>query len=707
MATTEDILFRIQAQVNQAVSEINKVSGSTKKMGKSMEKAAKKSKKIEKSVDWKKLRNSVLGAAVAVYGFVRAISAAIAESNKEEKAIARLRNIMIVNNNATEAEVKSLIKLAGAMQDITGIGDELTISAQAMLGTFKFKTEEIKILTPRILDMRAAMEKATGVEADMESITIAVGKAFTSGIGSLTRYGVALTDAEKDAFNMSDQMGKIGVLAQVLDNNFKGSALAIGKTYAGQLGIAGAKLSDFQENMGTLAKIILADYVPAVNDAIDAMNRFLELRIERTDPAGLLKQEIKALQDVKKIRDAMSKLPPGSFFDETSKALHSTINLQLSAYEKTAMNLIGLSKEEIGNYMGLVKGIYLRQKALEKITKSENERKKIQDQIQKNLISTNSIIKSIITGKKLIQNINNKIWEQQTGILSALLQDKFINKEIWAEKKKQFLLQVAIWNALRAQQLQSNILKAQQAEFEKESLLYREKNNAFLDAQFEKEINIIPVLDERKKMTLEEAREKIKYANQYWNWQRKNTEEIKNQQIEDKIRKTLTFQVSTNVLSSSLHMAAMGQSSKEIGKYLISYLLQLTLRKISESIVLGIMKQQTLELQKQAILKGAGGGGGAGGNELMAMLSIGQGIATGDPISIIAGGTQLLSRKGNSSVSSSPQISTKSEKLIIREKTIFLGNFNIQSNDDRVKEDLFEEVMDRIERTTGNQLARA
>jgi len=171
--------------------------------------------------------------------FMKAVDAAA----KEEAAQVRLETMLKNVKTATEGGAAMLIQYAGALQAVTGYEDEEIVSAQAMLATFQLNEKQIAAITPRLLDMAAATEKATGEKQDLQAIAIALGKGFTGMAGSLSRYGVVLSDETK-------KTGDFNAILKDLDMNFKGASEAAGKTFQGQLRILKATIGDVVEKIG-------------------------------------------------------------------------------------------------------------------------------------------------------------------------------------------------------------------------------------------------------------------------------------------------------------------------------------------------------------------------------------------------------------------------------------------------------------------------
>ncbi len=241
--------------------QVSKVTGSFRKIEEAADDSAEKIERSNKQAAGSfgaigaaasKARNAILLIGAAVAGGIAAISkwtqAAAVQERAETKLATTLRNL----TGAREDEIKALYDQASALQQTTGYGDETTISAQAMLATFQLTAQEIAVLTPRLLDMAEAARKAGKEEVDLESISIALGKAFTAGVGSLSRYGVAMSEAQKEAFKLADQQEKVQILAEILDGNFRGLAEAIGNEYEGAIRKANAAHGDYLETLGQM-----------------------------------------------------------------------------------------------------------------------------------------------------------------------------------------------------------------------------------------------------------------------------------------------------------------------------------------------------------------------------------------------------------------------------------------------------------------------
>ncbi len=213
-----------------------------------------------------KVRENALAVGVALGGLTFAVKKSIDKFFVQEKAVARLDAALANVQGNTAGASQRLQEYAAALQKVTTFGDEQIISAQAMLSTFQLTEEQITAITPRLLDMAAATEKATGQTADLESLAIALGKGFTGQAGSLSRYGVILSDATKKSGDFSD-------IIKDLDSNFKGIAESIGETEAGRMQKLSNRIGDLQERFGKFAINAGKPFIKFLEDTADSFEK--------------------------------------------------------------------------------------------------------------------------------------------------------------------------------------------------------------------------------------------------------------------------------------------------------------------------------------------------------------------------------------------------------------------------------------------------
>jgi hypothetical protein len=150
-----------------------------------------------------------------------------------------------------------LNKEAAALQKLTGIGDEVVISTQAILLTFKqIRGDVFTRATTAIADMGTVMRKAGKDAAEVENGAIQVGKALNDpikGISQLNRVGVTFTDNQKEQIRTLQESGKImeaqAIILRELESEFGGAAAEAHKADVGFKDITNT-LGDMGEQVG-------------------------------------------------------------------------------------------------------------------------------------------------------------------------------------------------------------------------------------------------------------------------------------------------------------------------------------------------------------------------------------------------------------------------------------------------------------------------
>ena len=151
---------------------------------------------------------------------------------EQEKAILKLNNALGFNSTMLQEQ-------ASALQDITGIGDEVIIQSQAMLASFVRNEDAVSGLTVAALDLSAALG------LDLNSASNLLGKTIGSTTNSLSRYGISVTGAANSTERIESLIENVNIL-------FGDTAKIAGSATTGALNKLSASLGDFLETLGEL-----------------------------------------------------------------------------------------------------------------------------------------------------------------------------------------------------------------------------------------------------------------------------------------------------------------------------------------------------------------------------------------------------------------------------------------------------------------------
>lgn len=210
------------------------------------------------------IRGAGRAAAGAVVGFV-ALAGAVAMVGRrllnlyaiQARAESKLASVLKATGYAAGFTAGQLIKQAAELQKLTGIGDEVIISMQGILASFReIKGDTFTKATEAVLDMSAVMGKAGQASGDIEAAVIQVGKALNDpikGMTALSRMGVTFTAQQKEQIKVMQEAGNIAgaqaVILRELEGEFGGAAKGVNSTVKA-MALFKATLSDIGEQFG-------------------------------------------------------------------------------------------------------------------------------------------------------------------------------------------------------------------------------------------------------------------------------------------------------------------------------------------------------------------------------------------------------------------------------------------------------------------------
>jgi len=220
------------------------------------------SSKLESFAD--KSKSLAIGAGAAFAGMSAAIGGLIMATDKQRNAELRLEAAIRGTGQAIDPE--KIKAYAGELQKLTTFGDEDTISAAAMLTTFQLTEDQIMSLLPRVQNLSSMY----GMDLNQAAIT--VGKSLTAGAGALSRYGITLSEAEKEAFNFGDTTEKVSILLGALDKNTGNAAEMLATTASGAFKQVANSAGDFAEKLGMELTPALTSIAGVIKSMVDGLN---------------------------------------------------------------------------------------------------------------------------------------------------------------------------------------------------------------------------------------------------------------------------------------------------------------------------------------------------------------------------------------------------------------------------------------------------
>src|SRR5258708_33976331 len=177
-------------------------------------------------------------------------------------------NVLKTTHDVSGMTAQAVLDLADKYSHLTKFSDDTVQSSENMLLTF---THIGKNVFPQATV--ATLDLAQKMGGDTKNAAIQLGKALNdpiTGITALTRVGGTFTQGQKDSIAAMMKHGDIAsaqkVILAELSKEFGGTAVAAGKTFGGQLAIAGQRLDDAKQAIGDGLLPIATQFLNFLND---------------------------------------------------------------------------------------------------------------------------------------------------------------------------------------------------------------------------------------------------------------------------------------------------------------------------------------------------------------------------------------------------------------------------------------------------------
>lgn len=197
-----------------------------------------------------------IGLGLAALAAVKFATDSIEAYKESELALAELGAALDRAPQLVGETTKAFEEQAAALQELSGIQDEEVMAAQAVLTRFNLTGDEIRKLTPLIVDY------ARVVDTDAVSAAENIGKALLGNTRALKTVGIefkATGDTAEDTASIIDSLSK----------KVGGAAETFGKTAAGQIAIFNARIDEAKEALGEKLLPVILEVVEALGGLLD------------------------------------------------------------------------------------------------------------------------------------------------------------------------------------------------------------------------------------------------------------------------------------------------------------------------------------------------------------------------------------------------------------------------------------------------------
>lgn len=246
----------------------------TKSDVKGLDTVSKKLSSFGKGIQTLSLGMTALTAPVLLFG-----KSAVKSFFAADQAATKLKTNLKQVTGATDAQIESLMKQAGALQKIGVISDDVITAGQAELATYVKSTGAIEKLTPKIADLTAHIYGHNASAENMVQISSLAGKILNGNTGALSRYGFEFTEAQKAILETGNETDRVNTLNEVLKGGIGDINEALRDTPQGKMTALANDFDDFKEKVGFAiveALTPLADkWLPILTDELTKLGDWI------------------------------------------------------------------------------------------------------------------------------------------------------------------------------------------------------------------------------------------------------------------------------------------------------------------------------------------------------------------------------------------------------------------------------------------------
>lgn len=152
--------------------------------------------------------------------------------------------------DAAKAVQNELNSQSEYLQKLLGVNGDVITENQALMGTFGLTAEQVKNLTPKIIDLASMYEKSGMPVKEYSQYTEAVAKAINGNVMPFEKLVGKLGEAEKRSLEFGNRTQATAAMLKILQDRAAGAGETMGATFAGRLGYATSAFSVLYSRMG-------------------------------------------------------------------------------------------------------------------------------------------------------------------------------------------------------------------------------------------------------------------------------------------------------------------------------------------------------------------------------------------------------------------------------------------------------------------------
>ena len=208
----------------------------------------------------------------AVKTLISSVKGLMSANQTQIEAEARLAATMRNTTGATEEQIQSIKSLAGELQGLGVVGDEVQLAGMQELATYVENVDSLKTMLPVLDDMIAQQYGYNASTDSAVTISTMLGKVLQGQTSALSRYGYSFTEAQEQLLKYGTEEQRVATLAAVVSESVGGVNAALANTPTGKMKQLSNDFGDLKETLGSLVTNVLYPIVKYLDVIIVKLN---------------------------------------------------------------------------------------------------------------------------------------------------------------------------------------------------------------------------------------------------------------------------------------------------------------------------------------------------------------------------------------------------------------------------------------------------
>lgn len=274
MAVVRNLMVRAGADFSAITKQAQKASQSMRGMQNSVSRSC---NAMSNAAAGLKKAFMAVGAAVSVRAIVNFTKEAAEAYDKQVEGEVKLAQVMRNTMQASNAEIQSILDLTKAQQRLGVVGDEVQLAGAQQLSTYLKQSSSLETLIPVMNDL-AVQQYGYNVTAEQTtSIAKLLGKAMEGQTSALTRYGFAVSEAQKQVLQFGTESERVATLSEIVTKSVGGMNSALAATPTGRMKQLANTMSDIKEQFGRAARTLGTVLLPVLNTVAKVLSAIATL----------------------------------------------------------------------------------------------------------------------------------------------------------------------------------------------------------------------------------------------------------------------------------------------------------------------------------------------------------------------------------------------------------------------------------------------